>query len=338
MQNSTGLILFLLISLALIIFILAKFIKKSNLEISSNPRKLIYAGSAVFGLAFIFAFLPFENDAKNSVLTLFGLAITAIIAISSTTFVSNAMAGVMLKTIKNFSPGDFISVDEHFGRVSGMGFLSTEIQTKNSNLTTLPNMYLIANPVTVMLDNNTLVDATLSLGYDISHHEVEKILKDAAKKSGLKESFVQITELGDFSISYRVAGFLQDTKLILTARSNLRKQIIDSLHFSDIEIVSPAFMNQTQFSPDRVFMYKPKKYQEKNNSKTEKTKVFDKANKAEMIEDLNNEIKKLNKEIESISSEKIDGYELIAERSQKKIARISEEIKRLSQEEGEKDS
>jgi small-conductance mechanosensitive channel len=62
--------------------------------------------------------------------------------------------------------------------------------------------------------------------------------------AGLQNPFVQIKELGDFSISYRIAGFLPDVKHILTSRSDLRKLVVDMLHGDGIEIVSPNFMNQ----------------------------------------------------------------------------------------------
>ena len=59
-------------------------------------------------------------------------------------------AGFMLRSIRNFHPGDFIVVDGHRGRVSELGLLRTEIQTERRTLTTFPNLYLVSNPVTVV--------------------------------------------------------------------------------------------------------------------------------------------------------------------------------------------
>ncbi len=82
------------------------------------------------------------------------------------------------------------------------------------------------------------------------------MLKKAALEVKLKDPFIQIKELGNFSISYRIAGFLSNIKLLLTAKSDLRKQIIDVLHANGIEIVSPTFMNQRQMPYDKKIMSK----------------------------------------------------------------------------------
>ena len=46
----------------------------------------------------------------------------------------------------------------------------------------------------------------------------------------LKDPFVQVLDLGDFSVTYRVAGLLEDTKRLLTFRSRLRVAMLDCLH------------------------------------------------------------------------------------------------------------
>src|SRR5690606_32831704 len=91
----------------------------------------------------------------------------------------------------------------------------------------------------------------LSLGYDLSWHAIEALLKQAAEKAGLEEPFVQVRELGDYSVRYRVAGFLPEVKYLLTERSNLLKHVMDELHGHGVEIVSPSFMNQRRLAEDR---------------------------------------------------------------------------------------
>lgn len=303
MSKDVGLIIICLVVLGMVLFGVRYYLKRNPHSTLSRSSSWLYAVVAFLGLAIIFALLPIDNSAKSSVFSLLGLVVTAVIAISSTTFASNAMAGMMLRMIKHFRPGDFIKVGEHFGRVSEMRWLHTEIQTKNRNLTTLPNLYLVTNAVTVIPSDKALVDASLSLGYDVSHHDVEPILLSAARKIGLADAFVQVTELGDFSIAYRVAGFLDNPKLLLTARSNLRKQIIDSLHSQGVEIVSPTFMNQRQYRGDEVFISEVKSYQERQNRKATASKVFDKAETAEKIERLKHHLQDLDTQLKTIQDE-----------------------------------
>lgn len=289
-EQGTGWIVIGLLVLTILLVGIHRFFKNNPNGLFSASKGWVYSLVVFLGLAIIFALLPIDNSAKNSVFSLLGLVITAVIAISSTTFVSNAMAGIMLRLIRNFKAGDFIEVENHFGRVSETGLLHTEIQTKSRNLTTLPNLYLVTNAVTVIPADKALIDATVSLGYDVSHHAVEETLKQAAHKIGLSDAFVQVTDLGDYSISYRVAGFLANPKLLLSARSNLRKQMIDSLHAAGVEIVSPTFMNQRQYQADDLFVSEVKAYQERQNRRAETSTVFDKAETAERIETLKSQL------------------------------------------------
>ncbi|MPV85823.1 mechanosensitive ion channel family protein [Ostreibacterium oceani] len=288
MQNGQGvwLIGVSLLVLVMVLVLLNRFLASQTNTTIRRYSAWYYGGVIFVGLAFIFAFLPIAGEAKNSVFSLIALLVTAVIAISSTTFASNMMAGFMLRVIKNFKPGDFIEIGEHFGRVSDMGLLHTEIQTRDRSLTTLPNLFVITHPLTVIPSDKAIVSATVSIGYDVSHHQVCQILEAAAAKTGLLDAFSQVIDLGDFSVNYRVAGFLGNPKLLLGARSNLRKQIIDSLHEGGVEIVSPTFMNQRQYRSDEMFMAEVKAYQRYQNNKSKEADVFDKAEEAEAVQAL----------------------------------------------------
>ncbi|MCB0219543.1 MAG: mechanosensitive ion channel [Chrysiogenetes bacterium] len=246
-------------------------------------RQLIMLGLTGAGLIFIILGMPIGDAARGQLLSLLGLVVTAAIALSSTTFLGNAMAGLMLRAVRNFRPGDFVQVGEHFGRVSERGLLHTEIQTEDRDLTTLPNLYLVTNPVRVVRYSGTVVSATVSLGYDVPRKRVLNCLKIAGEEAGLEDPFVQILELGDFSITYRIAGILREVKVLITARSKLRECMLDTLHDDGIEIVSPTFMNQRQLPLDRVFI--PKKERnvepEPEEEPVPEEQIFDKAEVAE---------------------------------------------------------
>lgn len=154
------------------------------------------------------------------------------------------MAGLVLRVNKPFKVGDFIRVEQFSGRVAEMGLLDTEIQTDTRELVALSNTFMVNTPITVTRGSGAVISVDLSLGYELHHSFVEKHLLTAAANAGLDEAFVQVTSLGDFSVSYRVAGLLTDVKSMLSARSRLHKAVLDSLHHAGIEIVSPSFMNQ----------------------------------------------------------------------------------------------
>ena len=176
-------------------------------------QMLMLGLTAIAGLAILLV-LPISSDTRGQLLSFFGILITASIALSSTTFLGNALAGFMLRVVKNFRVGDFIRAGEHFGRVSERGLLHMEIQTEDRELTTIPNLFLVSNPVTTLRSSGTVISATVTLGYDLPRRKVRETLLDAAKKAGLSDTFVQILELGDFSVEYRVAGILKEVEAL----------------------------------------------------------------------------------------------------------------------------
>jgi small conductance mechanosensitive channel len=250
-------------------------------------NQLIMAGVSFVGVLVVIVVLPVDAGVRGQLLTLVGIIISVTISLSSSTFLGNAMAGIMLKSTRNFRSGDFLQVGDHVGRVTERGLFHTEIQTPTRDLTTLPNLFLATSPVTVMRASGTIVDATVSLGYDVPHGRIEDLLVKAAEACELKDAFVQITDLGDYSVTYRVAGLLEDTKRLLTFRSRLRRAVLDSLHGDGIEIVSPAFLNLRDYAEGRRFLARPARNGvSPEGADADVDVVFDKAEEAESLENL----------------------------------------------------
>ena len=247
-------------------------------------RQLIQLAGVLAAILALILFLPLDSGLRGQLLGLYGIVVSATIALSSTTLVGNVMAGIMLKTIKSCRPGYYITVGDHFGRVTTMDLLHTEIQTEERDLTTLPNLYLVSNPVRVMRTSGTLLYVELSLGYDVPRQEIEKILLAAATETGLESPFVQIRELGDFSVTYRVSGLLTEVNRLLDKRRELRARTMDCLHAADIEIVSPNFMNTRNFDPNERFVPDVQAAEEPvDTGPSTDALAFDKAEEAESV-------------------------------------------------------
>lgn len=267
-------------------------------------RHLIMLGVTAIGILLCILTLPVEENIQHDLLTVFGLVLTAIITLSSTTFASNALAGLMLRTINHFRPGDFIRVEEHFGRVTERGLFHTEIQTEDRDLAGIPNMFLVQHPVTVVHETGTMISATVSLGYDVPVDVIEKHLLAAGEKAGLEEPFIRVHELGDFSVTYRVTGFLKNIKTLLGTRSRLRREMLNSLHREGIEIASPSIMIQRPIKQsDRIIPTEVVESPSTQPSHTSETKMFDKAEKAGKLEDLKELHEELNARIKEIDKQ-----------------------------------
>lgn len=295
------------------------------------PRQLIMLALAVAGLIAIAMALPVGVSTRNQVIAFMGLVVSGIFAFSSTTVFANLMAGLMMRITRPFRAGDFVRVEEHFGRVSERGLLDTEIQTETRQLIAIPNTYLITHPVSVIRSSGTIVSVSLSLGYDVHHAVVTPLLAEAAKNSGLEEPFVHIANLGDFSVTYRVNGLLVDVKSLITARSLLSQHVLDVLHREGIEIVSPGFMNQRPLKEGHKFIPQPTAKQVEQNTSVEKI-AFDKADEAEKRE---MEEMRLRQEITQLES----GLDTIGESQRnamlERIDNLKLQLKKLDQQEPE---
>ena len=268
-------------------------IRRKEGGVSSLARQLILLVLTVVALILLILTLPVGESTKGDLLSLLGLVFTGVFALSSTTFVSNAMAGFMLRSVKSFRHGDFVRVGEHFGRVTESGLFHTEIQSQDRDLITLPNLYLATNPLTVVRSSGTFTSCEVSLGYDIAWHRVEPLLKQATLDAGLSEPFVQILTLGDFSIVYKAGGICTDVDHLLTQRTRLRKAVLDQLHAAGIEIVSPNFMNQRQLPQGETFSAVPKYADDEENEVSPESKIFDKAGKVAKIQALFDDVASL---------------------------------------------
>ncbi len=282
--------------------ILNRRIIKKSAEMAEEGTFRRQMAMTFMSLIFVVAILvtaPLDDGVRGNLISLFGIALTGVIALSSATLASNAMAGLMLRAIQNFKHGDFINCGDLFGRVTERGLFHTEIQNQYSDLITLPNLHLATNPVTVVRSSGSFVAARLSLGYDLQHDEIEDLLLNAAEHAGLVEAFVRIRKLGDFSVTYEIVGRLGDTKKFLGAKSALNRAVLDTLHQAGVEIVSPTFVYQRRAQADRAFIPEipSDKPIERSRDRAPDAVVFDKADQVEKVEDLRARLTELDKEI-----------------------------------------
>jgi small-conductance mechanosensitive channel len=292
-------------AVVLVLFVARRILERGDARAEDLRfrNQLVTAALSLLGLVIIVIALPVSESLRGQLLALIGILLSAAIALAATTFLGNALAGIMLRgAIRNFGMGDFIQCGEHLGRVSERGLFHTEIQTEGRDLITLPNFYLVSHPVTTVQPSGTIVECTVSLGYDVPRVEIEETLLRAAEKAALEGPFVRILELGDFSVTYRIAGLLKDVKHVLATTSLLKGEVMDALHANDVEIVSPTFRNTRALSPERRFIPERPRATPPDASRDSKTEavVFDKADAAESLEAMRERVKGIEEELAAL--------------------------------------
>lgn len=301
---------------------------------SSVIRSIILFTIGLIGIIAIILAIPMEDSIKGQITSLIGIVVSAVFALSSATFIGNGLAGIMMRAINNFKPGDFITVGDHFGRISERGLFHTEIQTENRDLTTLPNLFLANNPVRVTRASGTFITGEVSLGYDVSRIKVEQHLLDAAKAAGLTDPFVYVTSLGDFSVVYKVHGLLKDVKTILTGRSKLNAMILDELHNAGIEIMSPTFVGQRQVNEIEFIPQKPKAKEiqklekQVNVTGAPENIMFDKAEEAESIEKRKENVEGIDTKLAKLEAQLVEEQDTV---QQEALSAKIEQLKELKE-------
>lgn len=247
------------------------------------PRQLILLAVTIAAIVSIVLALPVQESSRNQLLGLLGVLLSGVIAFSSTSIVANFMAGLVLTLNRPFKTGDYIRCNGLAGRVIEKSLLDTEIQTEQRTLIHIANSMLINHPVEVVRTSGTFITAEVSLAYDVHHAIIETHLIKAAQNADLNDAFVHVTQLGDFSVNYKVSGMLLDTKLILTTRSKLHTCILDELHNNDIEILSPNFIASRPTDPEHQYLAKASK-KTVEVAITQEDIAFDKAEEAEQVD------------------------------------------------------
>lgn len=338
----TGVLIVIVLTIVLVRVFKIIFRKKQAEPYYNQLASLLIVN---FGMFLLVLFLPISNDMKKQILSIIGLLLSAVVALSSTSLIGNAMAGIMLRISKSYRPGDFIEVENTRGRVYNHGLFSTEVQIITRDTVSFPNMYLIQHPIRVTRADGSFISTSVSLGYDVPRHKVEETLIKAAEKTELEEPFVYIEELFDHAVEYRVFGLLKETEKMLSLKSELRKNLLDVLHRNNIEIVSPSFMTRREVEKDKSFI--PPVSDEQPAPKKKGAEVediaFDKAEEAENIEKLKEKYEKLISEKEELS-EKLkeendkEKKEEIKNRTvhlEKKAEVLSEQIEKKQKEKAE---
>jgi len=220
------------------------------------------------------------------------------------------------------------------GRVTGISLYHTEIQLVTRDLVAIPNSVLAQKAVRVTRQSGTFVNASVSIGYDELHGNVEAALKRAAEECDLTEVFVIVEELMDHAIGYRVYGLLEDSSQLMTKTSQLNKSVLDTLHQEGMEIASPGLMNQRRYEQQNRFVPSATMPAVKAAAEADIEGIaFDKAEQAESIEKLYAEQEKLHQSLSAIGDK--SEQDTTVETKEQVEQRESAVRKRVEQIEGE---
>jgi len=224
-----------------------RFSKKSSVTVSGgNPIISFFLRTVIWfaGLNLAMKELSWDLSGLLASLAVFSL----ILGIAMQQTIGNIMNSFMLAVDRPFEVGDRIEVEGLTGSVVSVGVLSTKILTYEETLVVIPNNKLVE---TTLINHargggdgkarriSLVIEIGVDYREDIGH--VKYTLLELAKRCPYVISNpsprVLLTELGDFSKTFKVISWVEDYTDEWIARDWLLKEIDE--RFTEEEIVIP---------------------------------------------------------------------------------------------------
>lgn len=210
------------IAIAIIVIVAFVFISKLFKSLSSKIYFKIFKKqpkngkivAAVFKFFFLMfgVFLALEILGLENTLTkvLAGAGIIGIVAgFALKDIASNAFAGLLLNTQHPFRKGQWVTIDDNYGMVMDIGWITTSIKTINGQEVFVPNQLIYNNTFTnfsTFKKRRVTLQSGVSYGDDLEH--VKKVTLDEIRniKSLLKDEEVDFyfTGIGNSAYNFEV--------------------------------------------------------------------------------------------------------------------------------------
>lgn len=219
----------------------SKFFKNESYEIVKIISNVICVFLILSGV-----FLALEVLGLESVLTklLAGAGIVGIVAgFAFKDIASNAFAGFLLNVQHPFKTGDWVTIDDTFGTIEKIGWITISVKTISGQQVFVPNQLIYNNTFINYSTYNkrrVILKSGVSYGDDLDH--VEKVALDEVQKIDvlLKNEVIDFyfTSIGSSSYNFEVRFWITFThqKDYLKAMSETIKRIKKRFEAEDISL------------------------------------------------------------------------------------------------------
>ena len=230
--------------------LLDRFTRKSAVTVSGGNPLLIFLGRAIvwfFGLQLAMERFGIELLGVLASLAVFSL----IIGLAIQQSLGNIVNSFLLSLDRPFDVGDRIEVDGQLGTVASVGILSTKILTLDERLVVIPNNTLISASITNFargggdgMARRLYLTVDVGVDYDEDPAHVKSVLLEVLEKTPflLDEPVprVHLWELADFSVNYRLFGYLGDYADEQMARDHILQEVHYRFGIEGISIPFPT--------------------------------------------------------------------------------------------------
>jgi small-conductance mechanosensitive channel len=246
-----ALITFLVLRIVHIVF---REIEVGHLRFASFPDDWAeptykLARTLLLAVAFVGAF-PYIPGSQSPAFQGISLFLGLLVSLSSSSALSNIMAGVLLTYTRAFRLGDIVRIGDTLGEVTVKRLLVTHVRTYKNVVVSIPNSLILTaqvlNYTTLATEHGLILHTTVTIGYDAPWMKVHELLLAAALRTkGVLQDprpFVLQTALNDFAIAYEINAFVASALPMLDTYSDLHANIQECFNEAGVEIMSPNYL------------------------------------------------------------------------------------------------
>jgi small conductance mechanosensitive channel len=261
-------IIVLKITLVIILMKLASRFLMNNLEqarkrnlvdetlsrlLSHIVKALIY----IIGLLLIISSIPPLHSVSVAILTGAGIA-SIVIGMAAQNTLGNIISGISLAIFKPFRVGDYVTVNNEYGKITDLGLRHTIITTWDNRRLIIPNSNISEEAIInwSIEDSTILWPVDIGISYDSNIGLARTIMIDEAKNhpNVMKYSEIRnihpevteennnkvlVTELGDFAVNMKLLVWVSDRALAYITGCELLESIKNRFDAEGIEVPFP---------------------------------------------------------------------------------------------------
>jgi small-conductance mechanosensitive channel len=199
-----------------------------------------------FGLIVAFPYLPASDSAAFTGVSVFA---GVLFSLSSSSAISNAIAGVVLTYTGAFRIGDRVKLGEAFGDIIETSMLATRVRTIKNEDVTIPNSLVLSGAMTNFSrqakEQGLILHTSVTIGYDAPWRTIHGLLIDAALATPhileTPRPFVWQTALNDFYVTYEINAYTANARDMIDTYAVLHANIQDKFFAAGVEIMSPHY-------------------------------------------------------------------------------------------------
>jgi small-conductance mechanosensitive channel len=215
-------------------------------EWADPTYKIVRLLLVAFGLVVAFPYLPASDSAAFTGVSVFA---GVLFSLSSSSAISNAIAGVVLTYTGAFRLGDRVKLGETFGDIIETSMLATRVRTIKNEDITIPNSLVLGSAMTnYTRQANSLgliLHTSVTIGYEAPWRQIHGLLIDAALATpeilASPPPFVWQTALNDFYVTYEINAYTANARDMINTYAVLHANIQDKFFAAGVEIMSPHY-------------------------------------------------------------------------------------------------